>query len=51
MNPLSTTPAQETQTPAQPTRQPPQTLGEMVLDAAARHSGIALQFTRNGQPA
>ena len=50
MNPLSTTPAQETQTPAQPTRAP-QTLGEMVLDVAARHSGIALQFTRNGQPA
>jgi long-chain acyl-CoA synthetase len=29
----------------------PQTLGQMVLDVAAKHRGIALQYTRNGSPA
>ena len=29
----------------------PRTLAEMVLDSAARFSGIALQFLRNAQPA
>jgi long-chain acyl-CoA synthetase len=29
----------------------PQTIGQMVLDAAARHSGVALQFRRDGADA
>jgi long-chain acyl-CoA synthetase len=28
----------------------PQTIGEMVLDAARRHTGVALQYLRNGRP-
>ena len=32
-----------------PPRPLPQTLGEMILDAAARYEGVALQYRRDGQ--
>jgi long-chain acyl-CoA synthetase len=43
--PLETTGGQPT--PAEPAR----TLGQMVLDTAAKHTGVALQFKRAGQTA
>ena len=51
MNQQTITSTQATSDPAPRSPDGPQTLGEMVLDAAARHSGIALQFKRYGQPA
>jgi long-chain acyl-CoA synthetase len=52
MNPITMNPQTEAPTdPAQTRSEGPRTLGEMVLDVAARHSGIALQFKRDGQPA
>src|ERR1035437_9793866 len=32
-------------------REQPHTMGELVLDSASRHTGIALQFRRDGRPA
>src|ERR1019366_4761916 len=32
-------------------RAQPRTMGELVLDSASRHTGIALQFQRDGRPA
>jgi long-chain acyl-CoA synthetase len=55
MNPLATTPEPPplVDMPGrEPTSvKPARTLGQMVLDSAARYSGVALQFTRNGQTA
>jgi long-chain acyl-CoA synthetase len=34
-----------------PRRPPPRTMGQLVLDSASRHAGIALQFQRDGRPA
>jgi long-chain acyl-CoA synthetase len=34
-----------------PRREPPRTMGQLVLDSASRHAGIALQFQRDGRPA
>jgi long-chain acyl-CoA synthetase len=34
-----------------PRRAPARTMGQLVLDSASRHAGIALQFQRDGRPA
>jgi long-chain acyl-CoA synthetase len=52
MNPVTTAPANSVFKPATSSPTPVgsrDTLGQMVLDSAARHPGIALQFKRNGQ--
>jgi long-chain acyl-CoA synthetase len=51
MSPLA--PQLEESDPSAPAeiRTPPQTLGEMVLDASRRHSGIALEYPRDGRRA
>ena len=56
MNPLTTEPDTATGngaapvTPGLPVVAGPGTLGEMILDAAERYSGVALQYTRDGRP-
>jgi long-chain acyl-CoA synthetase len=53
MNTLVNTPDRSTPTDPAPASPPavggPSTLGEMVLDAARQHSGVALQYPRDGQ--
>jgi long-chain acyl-CoA synthetase len=52
MNLMTISPPADATTDLAPMRpEGPRTLGEMVLNVAARHSGIALQFKRDGQPA
>ena len=49
MNPVTTQPAEMNSDGVAPAPAGPQTLGQMILDIAARHSGVALQFQRDGR--
>jgi long-chain acyl-CoA synthetase len=51
MNPVRTEPADVKSATTPAVAAGPQTLGHMILDVATRHTGVALQFQRDGRTA